>query len=293
MAMLNIRTLYFIIPFWFVSLFGNSYEYEIAATAIFQNEAPYLAEWIQYHRLIGVEHFYLYNNRSTDEFYEVLAPFVIAGWVELIDWPYTYEKPGEWNLIQCKAYEDAVQLSKKKAKWLAILDIDEYIVPVQHDNLKKALKEFGKCGAVCPNWQMYGTSSVDKIPADRLMIETLVRKAPSQYGENAHVKSIVRPKAVRKVSNPHVVSLKKGYHQFNTNHEQTAGPISPTILTDKIRINHYWTKDEEFFFNRKVGRRAKWSEGYNGMIERKNNLDQEEDLIMMRFVKKLRKRMGM
>lgn len=31
--------------------------YYLAAAAIFQDEAPYLKEWIEYHKLIGVEHF--------------------------------------------------------------------------------------------------------------------------------------------------------------------------------------------------------------------------------------------
>lgn len=35
--------------------------------AIFKDEAPYLAEWIEFHRLVGVEHFFLYDNLSTDE----------------------------------------------------------------------------------------------------------------------------------------------------------------------------------------------------------------------------------
>ena len=38
----------------------------LAATAIFKNEAAYLAEWIEFYRLIGVEHIYLYDNCSTD-----------------------------------------------------------------------------------------------------------------------------------------------------------------------------------------------------------------------------------
>jgi hypothetical protein len=31
----------------------------LAITAIFQNEAPYLKEWIEFHLLMGAEHFYL------------------------------------------------------------------------------------------------------------------------------------------------------------------------------------------------------------------------------------------
>ncbi len=32
--------------------------------AIFKDEADYLREWIEFHRIVGVEHFYLYNNSN-------------------------------------------------------------------------------------------------------------------------------------------------------------------------------------------------------------------------------------
>lgn len=35
-----------------------SYSVYLAVCAIFRDEAPYLAEWIEFHRLVGVEHFY-------------------------------------------------------------------------------------------------------------------------------------------------------------------------------------------------------------------------------------------
>ena len=32
------------------------HRFELAIAAIFRNEAPYLREWIEFHRLVGVEH---------------------------------------------------------------------------------------------------------------------------------------------------------------------------------------------------------------------------------------------
>ena len=39
---------------------------KIAICAIFKDEAPYLLEWIAFHRMIGVDLFVLYNNGSND-----------------------------------------------------------------------------------------------------------------------------------------------------------------------------------------------------------------------------------
>ena len=52
----------------------------LSVCAIYKNEARYLAEWLEFHLLAGVEHFFLYNNNSTDDHREVLAPYLRAGW---------------------------------------------------------------------------------------------------------------------------------------------------------------------------------------------------------------------
>ena len=54
----------------------NLFPYNLAVAAIFKDEAPYLREWLDYHLLAGVEHFYLYNNDSTDDYAEMLKPYV-------------------------------------------------------------------------------------------------------------------------------------------------------------------------------------------------------------------------
>jgi hypothetical protein len=54
---------------------------------MFKDEAPWLKEWISYHHnILGVEHFYLYNNDSSDDYREVLRPWIDQHIVELIDW---------------------------------------------------------------------------------------------------------------------------------------------------------------------------------------------------------------
>jgi hypothetical protein len=39
---------------------------KLAGFAIFKDEAPYLLEWIAFHKMIGVALFVLYDNGSTD-----------------------------------------------------------------------------------------------------------------------------------------------------------------------------------------------------------------------------------
>lgn len=84
----------------------------LSVCAIFQDEAPYLREWIEYHRLMGAEHFYLYDNDSHDEFLEVLQPYINKRIVTLIDWPSSRDE--EWVSHQILAYNHFVETVKNK-----------------------------------------------------------------------------------------------------------------------------------------------------------------------------------
>ena len=59
----------------------NLFLYNLAVVAILKNEGHYLKEWLDYHLLAGVDHFYLYDNDSSDNYDEIIAPYVKAGLV--------------------------------------------------------------------------------------------------------------------------------------------------------------------------------------------------------------------
>ena len=104
---------------------NTNFENELTIAAIMKNEGPYLREWIEYHKLVGVEKFYLYNNGSTDDTVEILAPYVKSGLVELIDFP------GEKK--QIPAYNDCVARHKMDTQWLALIDLDEFAIALVID----------------------------------------------------------------------------------------------------------------------------------------------------------------
>lgn len=258
-------------------------QYELAVAAIFQNEAPYLKEWIDFHLSMGVQHFYLYNNLSDDNFRSVLKPYVKHGLVELIDWPHnTNPDGGNWSTIQGLANNDAVKRSKDKAQWLAVLDIDEFLFPVQKKNLLEFLKEYSDCGAVSVNWQMYGTSHLKDIPKGKRLVECLLLKAPTEHVANLQVKSIVQPRCVESFWSPHFPALLPGFVQVNTDKVPFTGAFSPTVLTDKARVNHYWTRTEKYLLEQKLARREKWQQNPTYVLQFAAELNAVEDRAILK-----------
>lgn len=268
-------------------LYGK--KYDVALCAIFQNEARWMEEWIEFHQLVGVEHFYLYNNNSTDDFESVLEPYVRSGVVELIDWPQRPHAKLSYNEIQCKAYEDALKRAKGITRWLVVVDLDEFLFPTKANTLQEVLRHFRKFGGVGVNWQMFGTSSVAEVPKDRLMIETLIKKAPPDYQGNRHIKSIVQPRCVAGCQNPHSFLYKPPFYQVNTRKKSFSGPGAPSVELDVLRINHYWTRDEKFLHEIKIPRRLEWGQGPASIIQVLPELSQVEETAILRFVPELRK----
>ena len=102
---------------------------------IVRNEARYLKEWIEYSRMIGIEHFLLYDHASTDNMAEVLAPYIEAQIVTLHNWSF----PG---YPQREVHSHCMLRYGHLTSWLGLLDVDEFIVPARAPSLVSLLQFF-------------------------------------------------------------------------------------------------------------------------------------------------------
>lgn len=213
-----------------------------AIAACFRNEAPYLREWIAFHLVQGVDHFYLYNNRSEDAFVDQLRPF--ARYITLMDW----DHPAP---CQLDIYANAISIAASSTKWLAVIDCDEFLFSPSRVPLPLVLDSFGDVSGVCVNWACYGPSGHVSMPTG-LTINNYTRRIPLESPVNTHVKTIVRPNRVGHVLTPHHFSYTTS-HSVDTHGRACAGPWSASPLHDVLRINHYLTRSREEW-QRKVNR---------------------------------------
>jgi len=238
----------------------SAYEYNVSACCIFQNEDRFLKEWIEYHRLIGVEHFYIYDNRSDDHSYEVLEPYIKDGIVEYTYWDRTYNIDKEWWHVQRDAYVDAVKRAKHTSKWLAVIDTDEFIVPVEDRDLPSFLEDFEEFGGVCLSWVCYGTSGVQRVPEDTWMVEQLLSRSDFSYSLNKLVKSIVQPERVDEEKSffPHTCAYIDDFYHVNADKKQLKKSVVRDACHQRIRLHHYWARDMDFLHQHKLPRYARW-----------------------------------
>lgn len=270
-------------------------QYKLSVCAVFQDEELFLKEWIEYHRLIGVDHFYLYNNLSKDKSLEILQPYIHEGLVELYHWDVDAKTQKEYlQLLQVPTYLHALNRAKDTSEWIAFIDIDEFIAPVHEDNLVEFLNRFKSYGALAINWQIYGTSNFYELPENELVTEKLIWKAPENFPKNEYIKYIAQPKYVKTIHDPHHFKFYPGYFAVNSNEVKMETHRGQLICVDQIRINHYWFGTKNWFLYNKLPRREKW-----GMALPKKQIDElinscniVEDTTLVRFSQKLKLSMG-
>ena len=211
---------------WREPALASRTKYPLAVCAIFREEAPFLDEWLAFHAGLGVTHFYLYNNFSTDNFRAVLQPWQAAGLVTLTEWPVA--------VGQLSAYRDCLRRFKKSARWIAFIDVDEFLFATGGQSLPRVLENFaGRPGIEV--WQIFfGANGHLQRPAAPVT-EAFTRCAPPSQ---TTVKTIANPR----------LAYKAGVHQFKFwtgGAADTAGQIagrSVTPVFDVLRINHYWSR---------------------------------------------------
>jgi hypothetical protein len=259
----------------------------LSMMAIFKNEAPYLAEWLEFHRLVGVEHAYLYDNGSTDAFHAVLGPFIREKFVTLLPWSFPRDMAG--LTAQRLAFAHCIMNFGDDWRWMAFIDVDEFLYPVQDDNLAVLLSRYEDLPALAAFWTMFGFSGHEHAP-DGLVIENYTKRA--RFPTHAKPKSIVDPAKVVGVSSAHLFDLTVGPRRAYTESRQvTRRHGNGAAESNIIRLNHYYTRSRHEF-DVKIARYAKIGKGN---IPRKIAALIEEnpvyDETIFRFVPELKERL--
>ena len=270
---------------------------DVAICAIFQNEAPYLVEWIEFHKLQGVKHFYLYNNNSEDNYLEVLQPYIDQNLVTLNDWLFTYEYSDHtrWIAIQTGAYKDCIKNYGDQMEWLAAIDVDEFLYTVKGKKLGDFLKAYRQFGGLGVNWVKFGTNNVEDFTPGKLLIQELTRCGRYRETQNQFMKAIAQPKYVADCTSPHCFRYIPGKFAVNADKQKVSGPRSDVIHLRDIRINHYWTRTKKYLFEEKIPSRQKRRDAWTTerILQMCDELNAQEDKTILQYVAPLRKQMGL
>lgn len=223
--------------------------YYLTIGAIFKNESHCLQEWIEHHLYHGVEHFYLINDESTDEFMKILQPYINKDIVTLYNSKNHPKYPGKQGDLYEKYFSPL--LKNKDMKWLMIIDLDEFVYcPSKILDIKNVLKKYEDYALVELDWVLFGSNGHITQP------KSLIEGFTKSYKENGfkqicnssfHITcfGVHEQHAYGRTIN---ISLKKGIED-RTIREKLKDHDDPELL-----INHYQCQSLELWKSVKMVR---------------------------------------
>ena len=233
---------------------SNKKKYSFSICAIFKDEELSLKEWVEYHRLVGVDHFYLYNNLSTDNYKVILEPYIEEGIVDLIDW--ILPPPSQFP-----AYEDCFNKYRTETQWITFIDLDEYICPFYELTIKDWISKYEMYPSVLLYWKMFGTSGLIEHDSNKLITEQYficwekfddvgkvcfntsfeVEDITNHHLMHAKV-AFLWGKIVIPPINEFYLFIRNGIHRVGFNR----------IEDFTIQLNHYWSKSYSLYLTNKI-----------------------------------------
>lgn len=203
----------------------------VAVVAIAKDEDPFVPEWLAYHRLIGADHIFLYDDDPRQPLRDLTQ--AQRDFVTVVPWHGRSEALTGRNR-QTKAYWHARCEFGADFAWLGYVDLDEFVVLRDRPDLRSFLSDFADADSVTLNWHVFGHSGYYDDPPGLVTAHLTRRMAkPSPHG-----KSFTRPSAIGGINSAHTCQLVRGSRHVDGN----GRPYSPELYpgrSDRAHINHY------------------------------------------------------
>lgn len=221
----------------------------IALVACVKNEKSYIEEWVRFHKAVGVCHFHLYDDDSTDGTFELLRRVLSPNELTVVPWKMRMsdEESGEHLNGQTIAFAHAILNFGGRYDRMAFIDVDEFLLPKKGRTLQDALRGAEGFPNVSLPWHMFGHSGHVERPAGPVCLEYTMRVADPlrQHLDASNFKCIVDPVEVTKVAVHHFQTRSHGDRTSNDAGKTVAKKQrkAPDFYSAEfLQLNHYYAK---------------------------------------------------
>jgi glycosyltransferase involved in cell wall biosynthesis len=270
----------------------------VAIATVVRDEEHYIAEWVSFHRAVGVRHFLVYDDGSTDRTVAILRDLLPPAELTILPWRFGMRDVSMKLPVnrQVFAFAHAILNYGSEFRWMAFIDADEFLLPKKGRTVEEALEGAQGFPNVSLPWHMFGTSGHKTRPRGPVTHNYMLRsRDPMSRLKNAmNFKCIVDPCAVSEVSVHHFHTREFGDRTAND-----AGRVVPLdqrkspdfYSSDHLQLNHYYTRSQEEFA-RKIARGGVsptvWEKRKTRLTIALHNIekDQVEDRAMVEFLRR-------
>lgn len=222
----------------------------IALVLIVRNEERHIVEWARFHLAAGVSHFVVYDNGCTDDTIPLLRQNIPADQLSVVPWDQKIREgiTGREIHNQVLAYAHAIRNFGSRFRWMACIDADEFLVPVQDRSLTEALEPLKHCPNVSLPWHNFGRCGYEEPPVGGVIPNYTQRAANPASGARGvtNFKVVVDPVRVTSVkvhsyeTDGQTATWNDAGQMFNLSARSSEAFYS----TERIQLNHYYTRSE-------------------------------------------------
>jgi len=216
---------------------------QVAIASIQRNRNPWIVEWLAFHMAVGFNRFFIYCHECDDGMPQTLETLSRH-------YPITFYTVQAPEKPQLAAYQHAIDTHNAEVDWMAFIDGDEFLFPVQAPDIQQALAEFNghEMSALGVYWMCYGSSGHLEEP-DGLLMENFTRHSKPDFGPNRHIKSVIKGRQQARAATSHIFATERGTY------DERLRQLTTPMLNDpaqqpshaKLRINHYVTQSYDYF----------------------------------------------
>lgn len=208
----------------------------LSISVSYKDDLYNLIEWLEYHLIVGVQHFYIYNNdKNPYTAQSILQPYMNEGVVTMVHSAKMFTRPRVNR--QADAHHHCLQRSRGKTRWLAMLDMDEFLYPLKTDNINDVLKDYEAYPQLLINYCCFGSSGIKR--KQDFQTQSYVNRAKDNWRWNHLCKGIGQVDKIKNCLHHHCFAV-AGVDE-NKKACNWVKPYSGKIL----RINHYLTRSQD------------------------------------------------
>jgi hypothetical protein len=210
---------------------------KFGVVTMMRNEAPYLLEWIAYHRLLGFGQITIYDNESNDASPRILGPLARAGIINAVYWR---DRPTK----QDRAFTHAGRRLRRLVEWCLFIDLDEFLVLKPGLSLDDLLPKESEVSALAICWRVFGSSGLRNRGTEPVMERFL--KAGTQDSRVVKTMARLRDVSIMSVHLPRFIKGRVTDLEGRTL-ERVHGNSIEWQTDGPARLHHYQNRSWEEF----------------------------------------------
>lgn len=221
------------------------FKYYCSVCMIIRDDNEYLEEWLNWHILQGVQHFYIYDHNSK----QPVSEFIKTLSEEIQEKVTVIWFGGKHDFAQHDAYNHCLKRYGRESRWVGFIDSDEMVRIKTNQTLPEFLKVFEEYAGLFIGWVTYnanGQKQKSNLPVRERFLK------PSEYNnQNGVGKVFVQPFCMRQMLTHNGYPV-EGFEivDENKNHVEEGVAWTSGLTMNKICIDHYYTKSYEEWLNK-------------------------------------------